>query len=1008
MPGGTFQLARELSVRSRITTYAAALAILLAAVGLRWQLDPVMGPTLPLVTLFGAVAAAVWMGGYRPALLVAVLGYLACAYLFIDPRGSFGVPEARNLVGLLAYLLTCAVIIGFGEALRVAQRRFEELARQHDQLSASTFVNVESIRRLHSLRDLTTIGFGLTLAVLVVGGALGYLNARRLAENERSVAHSHEVISVLGSLLSTITDAETGQRGYLLALDEKYLQPYDEALARVDATIARLRELATDDAAQQARLAGLEQRIALRLDELKRTVALMKGGDRPAALVIVRGHEGQALMDGVREAVADMQRVEAARLRRRSTESEESSRITVLSILIPAMLGVILVCSVFYLSRRNLAQRQRAGDILAEQRERLRVTLASIGDAVIITDPEGRITYLNAVAEYVTGWRHDEVAGHPLDAVFRIVNEETREAVENPARRALRDGVIVGLANHTALIRKDETDRPIEDSAAPIRTGQGRVLGCVLIFRDITERRRAELELWQSRELQRITLASIGDAVITTDTEGQITFLNAVAEGLTGWTLAEAAGQSLTTVFNIINEQTRQSVENPATRVLREGVIVGLANHTVLITKDGVERPIDDSAAPITDEQGRVVGCVLIFRDVAERRQTEKRIYGLMIDLQEADRRKDEFLALLAHELRGPLAPLSHTLEIMKRAEGDGELLRQTRGTMERQLGQLVRLVDDLLDVSRITRNKLELRAERLDLAVTLHQAVETCRPLAESLKHEVTVTVPPEPIHVHADSVRLTQVFSNLLHNACKFTEPGGRIWVTAERQGSDVLVSVKDTGIGIPPAMLLRIFDLFTQGDRTLERSHGGLGIGLTLAKHLVDMHGGTVEASSAGPGFGSEFVVRLPILVKHPEVAERAATPTVSRHAAGPRRILVVDDNADSAESLAMLLKLNGHETRLAYDGLQAVEAAEQFRPDLVLLDIGLPKLNGFDACRRIREHAWGQNMVLVALTGWGQEEDRRKTKDAGFDHHLTKPVDYDALMQLLVSRAAPVPR
>jgi PAS domain S-box-containing protein len=962
-----------------------------------------MGDTLPLVTLFGAVAAAVWVGGYRPALLVAALGYLACAYLFIEPRGSFGVTEARNLVGLLDYLVTCSVIIGFGEALRVSQRRFEELARQRDELSPSTFVNIESVRRTHSVRDLTVIGFALTLAVLVFGGLLGHVNARRLTENERSVAHTHEVIGTLESLLSTVKDAETGQRGYLLAQDEKYLQPYNDALTRIEATLVRLKELMSDNPAQQARLAGLAQTIARRLDDLKQTIAVMRGGNRSGALEIVRSDAGKVLMDDVREAVAAMQRVEATLLRQRAAESEASSRITVLSILVPAILGVILVCGVFSLSRRNMAQRQQAADMMAEQRERLRVTLASIGDAVIITDTEGRISYLNAVAEYVTGWRQDEVVGEPLDTVFRIVNEQTREAVENPARKALRDGVIVGLANHTVLLRKDGTERPIDDSAAPIRAGKGRVLGCVLIFRDISERRQAEQELWQSRELQRITLASIGDAVITTDTEGRITYLNAVAEGLTSWALADAAGEPLTTVFNIINEQTRQPVKNPATRALREGVIVGLANHTVLITKDGTERPIDDSAAPIKDEQGHVVGCVLIFRDVAERRQAEKRIYGLMIDLQEADHRKDEFLAMLAHELRGPLAPLSHMLEIMKRTVGDGDLLQQARGTMERQLSQLVRLVDDLLDVSRITRNKLELRAERLELASVLHHAVETCRPLAESLKHEVSVTWLPEPVYVHGDPVRLAQVFSNLLNNGCKFTEPGGRIWVSAERQGSDVLVSVKDTGIGIPPAMLPRIFDLFTQGDRTLERSQGGLGIGLTLAKHLVEMHGGTVDASSEGPGLGSTFVVRLPILVEMREATQLPA-PTLGKHTAGPRRILVVDDNTDSAETLAKLLRLTGHETWLAYDGLQAIEAAEQFRPDLVLLDIGLPRLNGFDACRRIREHVWGRDMVLVALTGWGQEGDRRKTKDAGFDHHMTKPVDYNALMHLLVFRSA----
>ena len=353
---------------------------------------------------------------------------------------------------------------------------------------------------------------------------------------------------------------------------------------------------------------------------------------------------------------------------------------------------------------------------------------------------------------------------------------------------------------------------------------------------------------------------------------------------------------------------------------------------------------------------------------------------------------------MLAHELRGPLAPLCNTLEIIKRADGDDALLQQAWTIMERQLAQMVRLVDDLLDVSRIARNKLELRRERVELASVVHQAAETCRPLAEGSKQEVTVTLPPGAVYLHADPVRLAQVFSNLLQNACKYTEPGGRIWLTAERQGSDVLVSVKDTGIGIPTEMLPHIFELFTQVDRTLERSQGGLGIGLTLVKQLVEMHGGTVEASSDGPGLGSEFVVRLPILVEKPEKHPSPASVT-AKPATATRRILLVDDNQDSAQTLAKLLTLTGHETRVAHDGVQAVEAAGQFLPDAVLLDIGLPRLNGFEACRRIREQAWGKTMMLVALTGWGQEEDRRKSRDAGFDHHLVKPVDYAALMRLL---------
>jgi len=408
---------------------------------------------------------------------------------------------------------------------------------------------------------------------------------------------------------------------------------------------------------------------------------------------------------------------------------------------------------------------------------------------------------------------------------------------------------------------------------------------------------------------------------------------------------------------------------------------------------EGMEAGVDDylikpfSARELLARVGAHLQMARIRREAAEA-------------LREADRRKDEFLAMLSHELRGPLAPLGNMLEVIRRAEGNAELIRNAHATMERQLAQLVRLVDDLLDVSRITRNKMELRKERVELATVVRQAVEACRPLADGMRHEVTVTLPPAPVYLHADPARLAQVFQNLVNNACKYTEPRGRIALTAERQGGDVVVTVKDTGLGIPADKLASIFDMFTQVDASRERAQGGLGIGLTLVKRLVEMHDGTVEARSEGPGRGSTFVVRLPVLGDMPKAAPRA-TPAAKERAAVARRMLVVDDNVDSAESLTMLLQVSGHETHTAHDGLEAVAAAERYRPEVVLLDIGLPSLNGYDAARRIREQPWGKDMVLIALTGWGQEADRRKSKDAGFDQHMVKPVDLDALMRLLAS-------
>ena len=386
-----------------------------------------------------------------------------------------------------------------------------------------------------------------------------------------------------------------------------------------------------------------------------------------------------------------------------------------------------------------------------------------------------------------------------------------------------------------------------------------------------------------------------------------------------------------------------------------------------------------------------------VAKDLASRVAIAIENTQLYRELRDADIRKDEFLATLAHELRNPLAPIRNGLQVMRLSGSEMGDLAEVRSMMERQLNQMIRLVDDLLDVSRITRDKLDLKKQRVELAAVVRSAVETSRPLIEQAEHTISVTLPPTPIYLDADLTRLAQVFSNLLNNSAKYTQPGGRIWLVAEDFENEVAVKVRDNGLGIPTESLPQIFQMFSQVDRNMEMAQGGLGIGLTLVRRLVEMHGGTVEAHSDGPGHGSEFTVRLPILkLTHQSAALPGNESAVTK---ARRRILVVDDNSDSAMSLGMMLKLMGNDTQTAHDGLAAVATAEQFRPDLILLDIGLPKLNGYDACRRIRELPWSKGIVIVALTGWGQEEDRRRSQEAGFDHHLVKPVEVDALEKLL---------
>ncbi|WP_296905336.1 ATP-binding protein [Polaromonas sp.] len=402
-------------------------------------------------------------------------------------------------------------------------------------------------------------------------------------------------------------------------------------------------------------------------------------------------------------------------------------------------------------------------------------------------------------------------------------------------------------------------------------------------------------------------------------------------------------------------------------------------------------------AIPLMDNHGTVVEWFGMASDVTARKRGEQECERLVARLQQEDQRKDEFLATLAHELRNPLAPIRNGLQIMRLAPGDAEATERIRLMMERQLGQMVHLIDDLLDMSRISRGKIDLRKEHIDLATAIQGAIEASRPAIAQADHELLIKFPPGPIYVDADLTRLAQVFSNLLNNAVKFTDRGGRIQLRIQQLGAEAVVSIQDNGSGIPTHMLPHVFQMFTQVDDNLKRSQGGLGIGLSIVKRLVEMHGGSVEARSEGQGRGSEFVVRLPVALSvagdEPTVQPDPVYP-ITRH-----RILVVDDNVDAANSLSQLLEMLGNEVITCYDGESGIKAARKFRPDILLCDIGMPKMNGYDTARSIRAEEWGKNTVLVALTGYGQMDDLQRSADAGFDHHMVKPLDVDALMALL---------
>jgi two-component system, chemotaxis family, CheB/CheR fusion protein len=560
-------------------------------------------------------------------------------------------------------------------------------------------------------------------------------------------------------------------------------------------------------------------------------------------------------------------------------------------------------------------------------------------------------------------------------------------------------GTISEARDTEVLIERPDGSRvTVSMNVRPLKNQRGEITGAINCFYDITERKEAE----EGRARLSAIVESSDDAIVSKDLNGVIMSWNAGAERLFGYTAREAVGQPVT----LLIPADRLEEEPAVLARIRRGEVVD-HYETVRRRKDGRLVDVSLTVSPILDRQGRIVGASKIARDTTERVKAAER-------LLEADRRKDEFLAMLAHELRNPLAPILGSIEFLRRARSLdvaetpaptapllGDRVDHALDVLQRQVNQMVRLVDDLLDAGRISRGKIDLRRERVELSSAIGHAAEAIRTASEQRGQQLTVTLPADPVYLNADPIRLTQIVGNLLNNACKFTDDGGRIWLTAERASDglapQVVIRVRDTGVGIAPDRLESIFDMFTQVDTSLERSSTGLGIGLTLVKTLAELHGGTVEARSAGLGHGSEFVVRLPAMV---ETDTPAPQPTTIAPAATPACILVVDDNHDAAESLAMLLKLNGHDTHTAHDGLAAVEAAAALRPDVILLDIGLPGLNGYEVARRIRDQRGGDGRpFLVALTGWGQDEDRRRSKEAGFDAHVVKPVNHVALGQLL---------
>jgi PAS domain S-box-containing protein len=696
--------------------------------------------------------------------------------------------------------------------------------------------------------------------------------------------HTVRVLEQISILRQTATEAESAQRGYVLTGDRAYLKPYDKAVATMPRQLDELRKLTQDNPSQQARWEELAPILAAKSEELRLVISQRRGGDASAARETIRSGLGKDYMSRINGILAAAAGEERELLQqRRLARTTRARRATWL--MLGASLTALLLMSLAAAILTALLRRARAAErSLRDSEERLRVTLRSIGDAVIATDTQGHIVFMNRVAEALTAWREADACGRPLDAVFKIVNADTRAEVENPATRVLREGVVVGLANHTVLLARDGREIQIDDSGAPIREAGGELMGVVLVFRDVSEREAAEAE-------------------------------------------------------------HRRAVWADAARV----------------------------------EAERVAGALAEARAEAER----------------SNEAKDAFLAILSHELRSPLSAMLAWVGILKKRGDDAATRGRAVAVLERSVRAQTQLINDLLDVSRIVSGKLQLDRQPVDLAAELPDTLDSLQPLADAKGVDLRRELSPGPFVVIGDESRLGQVVRNLVENAVKFTSAGGRITVRLAQDDGHIELTVTDTGEGFPSEQHAVIFDRFRQSRTPLTRRHGGLGLGLAIVRHLVEEHGGTVRAASPGPGQGATFVMRLPLA--DAMVAPRALTVRSDEATIDLRgvSILVVEDDTDWREAVALRLTQAGAEVTAAGTVAEALALLDETRPHVLVSDIGMPESDGYALIRQIRARP-GDPVRAVAMTGFADPASRERCLQDGFDVFLAKPFEPGRLL------------
>ncbi len=839
---------------------------------------------------------------------------------------------------------------------------------------------------------LVICGFVVAAAILVFVGWQSYRETARFSEAAQWQKHTYEVLRTLDQMAAQLVDAETGQRGYLLTGDDAYLEPYRAAIKSIDQTIGNLKNLTSDNPNQQQRIHVLESLVEKKLAELQRTINFRNNEGLAAASRVVLEGSGKQWMDQIRAVVAEMANEEEDLLKLRTQKASESVARTSRTILTGSLLSISLLVFSFVLLNREFSERKRAQEALAKNEKWLSTTLASIGDAVIATDMNGAVTFLNPVAQSLTGWSLEEACGKSMDLVFDIMNAETRRPVENPVKKVFREGKIAGLADHTVLISKGGREFDIEDSAAPIRTDAGEGFGVVLVFRDITEKKRTEWETKRQKELLQLILGSMGDGVVVADENGKFLLFNRSAEQLLGLGATDTTPDEWPdryAVYQLDRVTPYPASELPLARAM-QGESVDSIEIFVRHPKEADGVLISVTGRPLRDENGTLRGGVVVFHDVTLQKRGEEALVRAKEEAERTSKFKDQFLSTMSHELRTPLNAVLGFSDLLADPRYGPLNERQQRYVNHIHTGgnHLLKLISDILDLSKIEAGRMELVRESLSVASAFAEALGALQPLADKKSQTLLQRVEPY-LHIHADSMRFKQVLVNLVGNAIKFTPEGGRIELAARQVDDKVRVEVRDNGPGIPPEEQQRIFEAFSRRSQTDDATEG-TGLGLAITARLVELHGSKLGIESE-PGRGSCFYFFVPFVAVTLEQPTQTAV-TKPRADRSPR-ILVVEDNAATGQLIQSQLTSSGYEAARCDQSERATEMAAELQPDAITLDLLMKPIHGREVLLQLKNDPRTSKIPVIVVTIVDQPA---AGGPLGADEYLVKPVDKQRLL------------